>query len=101
MAVQDAVRESLRYRVGAWLEARPWAREFVLREDPDSGEFVEHPVRVVLRVRSTNRINGHVVVRERAVNSWKGDGYIAAAMIGAALGAIAQYGLGSLIEALT
>lgn len=89
------------YRVGAWLERRPWAREFVLREDVDSGEFVEHPVQVMLRVRAVNRINGHVVIRERRPNSWKRDGYIAAAMIGFLLGVLAQYGLGSWIEAVT
>lgn len=95
------MRPSLRDRVGCWLEDRPWAREFVLREDPNSAHFVEEPVRVMIRVRSINRINGHVVVRERRPNSFKRDGYVVAAMIGFMLGAIAQYGLGSLIEAVT
>jgi hypothetical protein len=63
---------SLRYRIGHWLERRPWAREFVLREDIDSGEFVEYPVRVMLRVRAVNRINGHVVIRERRARSQAG-----------------------------
>lgn len=92
---------SWRDRLAFWLERQPWAREFVLREDPDSAEHVEYPVRVMLRIRSINRINGHVVLRERRPQSWKRDGYIVAAMIGAMLGALAQYGLGSLIEALT
>lgn len=91
------MKSSLRDRVGSWLEDRPWAREFVLREDPDSAEHVEHPVRVMLRVRSINRINGHVVVRERPVQSWKRDGYLVAAWIGFLLGVIAMYVVGTLL----
>ena len=90
-----------RDRVAFWLERQPWAREFVLREDPDSGVFIEQPVRRMIRVIAVNRINGHNVVRVRPTNTWKRDGYLVAAWIGFLLGALAQFGLGSLIEALT
>lgn len=92
---------SWRDRLAFWLEQQPWAREFVLREDSDSAEFIEQPMRRMIRVIAVNRINGHNVVIVRRVNTWKRDGYLIAAWIGALLGALAQFGLTSLIEALT
>lgn len=86
----------MRRRIGLWLERQPWAREFVLREDPSSAEFVEYPVRVMLRVRYVNRVSGEVVVRDRPVQSWKRDGYLVAAWIGFLLGVIAMFVVGSL-----
>lgn len=94
------MRETLRYRVGAWLQARPWARPFVLREDPNSGEFIDQSAHQLIRVRAINRINGRVLTITRQPNTWKGDGYIAAALIGAGFGAVALYGLAALFEAL-
>jgi hypothetical protein len=86
----------LRFRIGHWLERQPWAREFVLREDPDSAQHVEYPVRVMLRVRAVNRVNGHIVIRDRPPRSWKRDGYVTAALIGGMFGAIVMFALGTL-----
>ena len=94
------MKASPRERIAFWLEAQPWARPFVLREDPSSGEFIDRPVIRMIRVRAVNRLNGHEVIIERQPNTWKGDGYIAAALIGALVGAAALYGLTELFEAL-